>query len=106
MTLTQAVARVLAVQRQRATEEERAPVQGGSLPTWAVVAAGKMLAVTCPRKDCQQMALVAPSWPRGGYSTRPCTYCFRTAKVPATLRHGARHVVRRRTRTHTTKDTL
>lgn len=102
MTLTQAVARVLAVQRQRATEAERPPVQGGSLPTWAVVGAGGMLALTCPRADCKQMTLVAPSWARGGYSTRPCTYCFRTAKVPAELRAHIRHTVRRRrSRTHT-----
>jgi hypothetical protein len=103
MTLTQAAARVLAVQRHRATMAERPPVDGGSLPTWLVAPAGKLLALTCPRKDCQQMALVAASWARGGYSTRPCTTCFRTAKVPAALRTQPRHKVpRRRTGRHTT----
>lgn len=65
-------------------------VDGGSLPTWVVAREGYHLRITCPREDCQQTALVAASWPRGGYATRPCTYCFKTAKIPPRLRAGRR----------------
>lgn len=76
---------------------ELPPVVGGSLPTWLVaVLAGplptpvgeRVLLIKCPRADCQQPALVTPNWAQGGYATRPCTYCFRTAKIPPRLRTG------------------
>lgn len=98
-TLAEAVARMLAAQQLRAAQAqaERAGVQGGSLPTWGVSPVGRLLLLTCPRSGCQQEALVAPGWARGGYATRPCTFCFKAAKVPPQLRGAQpRHVVRKR----------
>jgi hypothetical protein len=66
------------------------PVEGGSLPTWVVgISPPKPgLTVCCP--SCQGEAQVTAAWPHGGYATRPCTYCWRTAKIPPRLRGGNR----------------
>ena len=70
----------------RKVQGEAPPVEGGSLPTWLVGVAPSRpgMRIICPR--CERVALVDPSWPRGGYATRPCTYCFKTAKIPPRLR--------------------
>lgn len=42
------------------------------------------LLVICPRKDCGAThAVVARHWLAGQYGTRPCPYCFKTARIPA-----------------------
>lgn len=88
-TLREAMERVRSLQRQRKTTKEQPPVEGGSLPTWVVRGITTRpggLVVQCPRQDCQQAFIVDPHWPRGGYATRPCPYCFKTAKLPPRLR--------------------
>lgn len=70
----------------KARHEEAPPVQGGSLPTWLVGVAPSRpgMRIVCPH--CARVTLVDAQWPVGGYATRPCTYCFKTAKVPSRLR--------------------
>ena len=41
------------------------------------------LLITCPRADCRHEFIVAKSWKNSSeYGTRPCPYCFKTAKIP------------------------
>lgn len=84
----------------RASKPELPPVVGGSLPTWVVRKNVRPpgLVIVCPRGDCGEKAIVAPDWGEGGYATRPCTYCFKTAKVPPRLRAGGRLRARPRVR--------
>ena len=66
-------------------------VEGGSLPTWVVKRTKLVpdwLRLHCPR--CGGQAIVDPTWPVGGYATRPCTYCFAASKIPPRLREPSR----------------
>lgn len=41
----------------------------------------KALQLTCPR--CEHESIVSLAWRNSSeYGTRPCTYCFRTFKIP------------------------
>jgi transcription elongation factor Elf1 len=41
----------------------------------------KALLITCPR--CDHEGIVSLAWKNSSeYGTRPCTYCFKTAKIP------------------------
>jgi hypothetical protein len=57
-----------------------------TLPFWAAVRVAGGYKIKCPRKACGHSALVDKTWPTGGYRTRPCTYCFKTATIPEELR--------------------
>jgi hypothetical protein len=54
------------------------------LPEWEVRVSKKVIPdwlwITCPR--CSERTIVAPDWGKGGYPTRPCTYCFAANKIP------------------------
>jgi hypothetical protein len=56
------------------------------LPPWAAVRVAGGYMITCPRKACGRKALVDKAWPKDGYGTRPCTYCFKAAVIPEELR--------------------
>lgn len=56
------------------------------LPFWVAVRVAGGYQITCPRKACGRRALVDKAWPKDGYGTRPCTYCFKTAVIPEELR--------------------
>lgn len=75
--------------QREARERER--VFNSQLPEWIVEREGGTLNITCPRKDCGGKAKVSPRWLRSRpkFVGRSCTYCFRTARIPARFPSGA-----------------
>ena len=65
---------------------EGAAPQKWVLPFWGTSRVAGGYKIKCPRKACGHTALVDKSWPKDGYGTRPCTYCFKTAVIPEELR--------------------
>lgn len=75
--------------KQREQSERRAAFHT-QLPEWVVEKVGGTLNITCPRKDCGGKAKVSPRWLRSRprFIGRSCTYCFRTARIPARFPSG------------------
>lgn len=76
--------------KERKAEQARASFNN-QLPEWIVEREGGTLNITCPRKDCGGKAKVSPRWLRSRpkFIGRSCTYCFRTARIPARFPSGA-----------------
>lgn len=58
------------------------------LPEWEVRPSRKLvpdwLWLICP--NCGGRAIVPPDWGVEGYASRPCTHCFKAARIPEAYR--------------------
>lgn len=58
------------------------------LPDWEVRPSVKVIPgwlwLICPR--CGERTIVAPDWGVGGFTGRPCPYCFKANSVPEEYR--------------------
>lgn len=61
------------------------PLEESTLPTWDVIdIGGSFITITCPR--CEGTADVDPvKWRENPFPTRPCTYCFKTSRLPGRI---------------------
>lgn len=58
------------------------------MKVWQVVRLPKnRLGLQCPQKDCRKKAVVSREWcDDNGYTARPCTYCFKAARIPEEIK--------------------